>query len=283
MTDHSRAPARLDLSTPNVARMYDYFLGGKDNFPADRAAAEQVIGIVPQAPLIARQNRAFLGRAVRFLAETGIRQFLDVGTGLPTQDNVHQVAQWVAPDARVVYVDNDPVACAHARALRRSGTVAVVEADLRRPEDILGHPEVHRLIDFEQPVAVLFVAVLHCITDEDDPARTVARFREAMAPDSYLVISHFAPEDHTEAAEEVEGVYRQSGLTGVTLRSRKAILGFFDGLDLVEPGLVALPDWRPDPAACDITKKDKLARWSTTYNAIPTWLLGGVGGKPSRT
>ncbi len=274
MTEESWLSADIDLFRPSIARIYDYFLGGKDNFPADREAAERILAVAPHVSVLARQNRAFLGRAVRFLAEAGIRQFLDVGTGLPTQDNVHQVAQRVAPDARVVYVDNDPVACVHARALRTgpttAATTAVVEADLRRPEDILGHPEVHRLIDFDQPVAVFFLAVLHCISDEDDPAGLVARFRDAMAPGSYLVVSHGLTE---EPMEQAVAEWRQAGLTGVTVRSREAILGFFDGLDLVEPGLVSLPGWRPTTAVCDPT-------WFTSQYQLPIWALCGVGHKP---
>ncbi len=282
MTGEGRVPAGIDVSMANAARIYDFFLGGKDNFPADREAAARVLAIAPQVPLIARQNRAFLGRVVRFLVEEGIEQFLDIGTGLPTEDNVHQVAQRVAPTARVVYVDNDPVACAHARALRAGPATAVVEADLRHPGDILGAPDVHRLIDFERPVAVLLVAVLHFVADEEDPAGVVARLREAMAPGSYLALSHFAPEDQAEAAEQVEGVARQAGLTGVTLRRRETILGFFDGLELVKPGLVSAPDWRPDPAgwACETLKKDKVSRWFNPHTTPPNWVVCGVGRKP---
>jgi SAM-dependent methyltransferase len=240
--------ARLDASIPNAARIYDYLLGGKDHFPADRHAAEEVLAVVPQARQGAKENRAFLQRAVRFLAaEAGIRQFLDIGTGLPTQGNVHQVAQAAAPDARVVYVDHDPVVHVHASALLAddSTTVAVL-ADLREPEAILAHPEVRRLLDFARPVGVLLVAVLHFIRDEEDPAGIVARLRQALAPGSFLVISHATADFHPEVAAKVTEVYRQASAP-LVLRSRAAIQRVFDGFDLVAPGLVQPAAWRPDP------------------------------------
>lgn len=186
-----RLPTEVDTSTPNVARMYDYALGGKDNFAVDRAAMQEIFAGVPYGPRPALENRAFLGRAVHFLASAGIRQFLDVGSGLPTQGNVHEVAPSVAPEARVVYVDYDPVAVAHARALL-SGipTASAVHADIRRPDELLARPEVTSLIDFGQPVAILLVAIAHVLRDEDGPDRIVRRFREAMTPGSYLVLSH---------------------------------------------------------------------------------------------
>lgn len=275
-----RAPSTVDVSRPSIARMYDYYLGGKDNFAADREAAERVLAIIPQAPVIARQNREFLGRAVRFLAESGIRQFLDIGTGLPTQDNVHQVAQRIAPDSRVVYVDNDPVACLHASYLRGCPITAIIEADVRQPEDVLGHPEVRNLIDFTQPVAVLFVAMLHCLADEDDPAGLVARFREKMAPGSYLVVSHITAEEDDKSVEQALDVYKQVGLTSLTRRSREKILGFFDGLELVEPGLVSVPDWRPVPVAAESNNRERLSTWFDPQHKLPTRVLGGVGRMP---
>ncbi len=240
MTGHdSRRPVGIDTSTPNPARIYDALLGGKDNFPADRAAVEEILAAAPQARQGARENRAFLHRAVRFLAaEAGIRQFLDIGTGLPTQGNVHQVAQATAPDARVVYADHDPVVHAHANALLADHTTTIaVLADLRAPEMILGHPEVRRVLDFAQPVALLLVAVLHFVRDEEDPAGLVARLREAMAPGSFLVVSHATADFHPEVAAKVTDVYRRASAP-LVLRSRNQIARLFDGFDLLAPGLV---------------------------------------------
>jgi hypothetical protein len=240
-------PARIDTSRPNPARIYDALLGGKDNFPADRAAAHEILNVAPQARRGARENRAFLQRAVRYLAgEAGIRQFLDIGTGLPTQGNVHQVAQAVAPDARVVYVDHDPVVHVHANALLANHTTTIaVLGDLREPEVILGHPDVRRLLDFTRPLAVLLVAVLHFLRDEEDPAGIVARLREAMAPGSYQVVSHATGDFHPDQGAKVTQVYQQASAP-LVLRSRGQIARFFDGFDLVEPGLVEPVAWLPD-------------------------------------
>jgi hypothetical protein len=240
-------PARIDTSRPNPARVYDALLGGKDNFPADRAAAHDILNIAPQARQGARQNRAFLQRAVRHLAgEGGIRQFLDIGTGLPTQGNVHQVAQAVAPDARVLYVDHDPVVHAHANALLANHTTTIaVLGDLREPEAIVAAPEVRRLLDLTRPVAVLLVAVLHFLRDQEDPAGIVTRLRDAMAPGSYLVISHATADFHPDQGAKVTQVYQQASAP-LVLRSRDQIARFFDGFDLVEPGLVEPVAWRSD-------------------------------------
>jgi hypothetical protein len=206
-----RAPEGFEASTPNVARMYDYYLGGKDNFPADRQAAERVLAIVPEVRAAVRANRAFVGRAVRFLAAAGVRQFLDVGSGLPTRRNVHEVAHELAPDARVVYVDDDPVVVVHGRALLAcTDTVAVVQGDLRRPEEVLGHPEVRALIDLDEPVAVLLTLVLHFVTDAEDPVGIVRRLRDAMAPGSYLVVSHGTGDPRPGTAPRVAAVYQQA-------------------------------------------------------------------------
>jgi S-adenosyl methyltransferase len=182
--------ASIDTSVPNVARIYDYWLGGKDNFAADRDAAERSAKAVPQLPWLSLENRRFLGRAVRVCARAGITQFLDIGSGLPTMENVHEVAEQAAEEPHVVYVDNDPVVVAHARALLSTPRTAAVRGDLTRPEEILRAPEVRRLIDFGRPVAILVVATLHFIPDEADPAGAMARLRDAMAPGSYLVLSH---------------------------------------------------------------------------------------------
>jgi S-adenosyl methyltransferase len=249
VTSHDKPgpAAGIDTSTPNPARIYDALLGGKDHFPADRAAAHAILNIAPQARRGAKQNRAFLQRAVRFLArEAGIRQFLDIGTGLPTQGNVHEVAQAVAADARVVYVDHDLVVHVHANALLADNTSTVaVLADLREPEAILGHPEVRRLLDFTRPVAVLLVAVLHFLTDAEDPAGIVARLRDAMVPGSYLVLSHATGDFHPQVGAKVAEVYQQASAP-LVLRSRSQIERFFDGFDLVAPGLVEPAAWRPD-------------------------------------
>jgi hypothetical protein len=258
---------RTDRPTP--ARMYDYYLGGKDNFAVDREAAEQVLKAAPEVRILARENRAFLGRAVRFLtAEAGIRQFIDVGTGLPTQGNVHEIAQSIAPDARVVYIDNDPIVRAHAKALLAGdGTTAVVEADMREPQAILGHPDLRRLIDFDAPVAVLFMSVLHFVTDEEDPYGMVAAFRDASAPGSHLALSHItAPEKNADAAEAAADVYKAKATSPAILRSRKEIRALFDGYDLVEPDLVYLPQWRPENPV-------------DARDAESVWMLAGVGRK----
>ncbi|MDP9866473.1 MULTISPECIES: SAM-dependent methyltransferase [Streptosporangium] len=237
----------IDVNTPSVARLYDYYLGGKDNFAADRAAAEEILSIAPELRMAARENRAFLGRAVRSLAEAGIEQFLDIGTGLPTRGNVHEVAHQVTPDARVAYVDNDPIVLVHARALLR-GTrdeVMVTSGDLRQPEEILKSPEIQDHLDFSKPVAVLLVAIMHFITESDDPRRIVATLRDAMPPGSYLVLSHGTRESRAEAVDRGTKVYERAN-SPLVLRSRQEILNLFDGFELMDPGLVWLPEWRPD-------------------------------------
>jgi hypothetical protein len=245
--EHQPLPTGVDPTIPNVARMYDYALGGKDNFAVDRELMEQLFAVVPYGPRPALENRAFLGRAVRFLADAGIRQFLDIGSGLPTVGNVHQVAHAIAPDARIVYVDYDPVAVAHSWALL-AGTdkATAIQADMRRPDDILTNPGVTSLIDLTQPVAVLLVAMLHLLPDDQDPAAIVRRFREAMAPGSYLVLSHITShEQPPEVVTNLRKVFEQAREPMVP-RSREQILSFLEGFELVDPGLVKAPDWRPD-------------------------------------
>ena len=216
--------------------MYDYWLGGHDNFAADRAAALKVSEAAPEAQLMAVENRRFLRRAVRYLAaDAGITQFLDIGTGLPTQGNVHQVAQDINPDARVVYVDNDPMVLAHSRALKTGGNTVVIEADLREPQAILDHPGTRTLIDFSRPLAVLLVAVLHFISDNDGPSAIVAAIRDALPPGSYLVLSHVTGDIRSESAANAAVHYKKVA-SGATLRGRDEILRFFAGLELVEPG-----------------------------------------------
>ena len=257
-------PPGIDASVATAARIYDYWLGGHNNFAADRIAALKVTEQAPEVPFLAKENRKFLGRAVRFLAgECGIRQFLDLGTGLPTKGNVHQVAQAIAPDARVVYVDNDPMVLAHSRALKTGEGTAVIRADLRDPATILGHPDTRRLIDFSQPLAVLFAAVLHFVADPDAGA-AVARFTGATAAGSYLVLSHVTSDPDQQAAAVGTAVYASTA-NPVRLRTREEILAFFDGLEVLEPGLVPVPQWRPDePGPADAGK---------------AWILGGVAQK----
>jgi S-adenosyl methyltransferase len=241
-------------TVPNVARVYDYLLGGKDNFAADREAAERLLEAVPGAAGAARENRAFLGRAVRFLAEeAGICQFLDLGTGLPTADSVHQIAQAGDPrQVRVVYADYDPVVVRHAEAiLGNSLTVAVVRADLREPWDLVARPAVRSLINFAQPVAILLVAVLHFTEDHEDPWAIVNCYKDLMAPGSFLVISHVTADQLSgDAARQAQAVYAGASAPGVA-RTREQIAAFFAGLEMVPPGLVNVSGWRPghlDPA-----------------------------------
>lgn len=250
MTIPSPAPFEDTDEKPSAARMYDYYLGGHHNFPVDRAAAERMVALAPDIPLIAQANRAFLRRVVTFLVEQGVTQFLDLGSGIPTVGNVHQVAQATHPDARVVYVDIDPVAVTHSAALLEGNpTATVIQADARRPETILGHPEVRRLLDFDRPVAVLMVAFLHFVAENAEAEHLVRGLRDAVAPGSYIVISHALAEAAEsiapEAAEEGTEVYRRSS-NPVTLRRRDEVARFFDGLELVEPGLVDTPLWRPE-------------------------------------
>ena len=264
--------ASVDVSVPNVARIYDYWLGGKDNFAADREAAELSSRAVPQLPWLSRENRRFLGRAVRFCARAGITQFLDIGSGLPTMENVHEVAEQAAEDPRVVYVDNDPVVISHARALLSTARTAAARGDLTRPEEILQAPEVRRMIDFDKPVAILVVATLHFIPDEAGPAAAMARLREAMAPGSYLVISHMeVSADHgvgkqprSQAARDLGEA--QKGTLWGPARGREEIAEFFGDLTLVEPGLVDVWDWRPDSDSA-VTPSDVMT------------LLGAVAAK----
>jgi len=259
------AQSGIDTRIPNMARMYDYALGGKDNFAADREAVEKLFSFSPENRDVPRANRRFLGRAVRFAAARGVRQFLDLGTGLPSQGHVHEIVGETDPGARVVYVDYDPVVVNHGRALLpASSSVAVVEADIRDPEGILAHPGVTGLIDFSQPVAVLFVAVLHGIPDEADPAGIVRAIGARTSPGSYLILSHLTSEGHPpELVAKKEEVFARSNAP-VSYRSRAEILRLFSGFDLVEPGLTAVTRWRPE--ALD-----------RGLDAAGQWWLGGVG------
>ncbi|WP_432986115.1 SAM-dependent methyltransferase [Dactylosporangium sp. CA-233914] len=244
----SWAPADVDLDRPSVARVYDYYLGGSHNFAADRAFAEQVLRVMPAVAGLARSNRAFLRRAVRELARQGVRQFLDLGSGIPTVGNVHEVlADAGVSDGRVVYVDHDPVAVAHSRAILAEvpGT-AVVAGDLREPAKVLNQPQVQGLLDFTRPVAFLLVAVLHFVPDELDPAGIVAGYAAAGAPGSHVVLSHAGLDRPlTPAEEDAWEMYRKSP-TPLILRTTEQVAALMGGLTLLEPGVVATHAWRPD-------------------------------------
>jgi hypothetical protein len=247
LTTPRPVPSGLDVTVANVARVYDHLLGGKDNFAADRRAAARLLEAVPGAAIAARENRAFLGRAVRFLAEeAGVGQFLDIGAGLPSACAVHEMVRGAVPMPRVVYADCDPVVVRHAEALLGGClTAGVVRADLRQPWDLFARPTVRTLINLAEPVAILLVAVLHFVEDHDDPWALVNCYKDLMAPGSYLVISHVTA-DHLapEAARQAHAVYEGTSAPGVA-RSREQVAGFFAGLDMVAPGLVNVSEWRP--------------------------------------
>ncbi|MFF9060756.1 SAM-dependent methyltransferase [Streptomyces sp. NPDC101213] len=248
------APRSIDISVPSVSRIYDYYLGGSHNFEVDREAARRAMEFMPGLPKIMQANRAFMRRAVRYAADSGITQFLDVGSGIPTFGNVHEVAQAARPGARVVYVDHDPVAVAHSQAvLGENPDAGVVAADLLKPREILTSPQVEQLIDLERPVALLLVAILHFVEDTDDPYAAVAELSAALAPGSLLVLTHASyegiplPQGRAEGAVDVYKDIRNP----LVMRSRDEIARFFEGYDMVEPGLVPMPHWRPETAPED--------------------------------
>ena len=243
-------PPGLDTGKANIARVYDYWLGGSHNFRADQDAARAMIAVDPNLRAAVRENRAFLGRVVQFLAgEAGIRQFLDIGSGIPTEQNVHQVAQAVAPGARVVYADNDEIAVAHSRLMLEDNPDAtVIQADLREPAKILADPETQLLIDFTQPVAVLLVAILHFIPDSAQPGRIIATLLDALAPGSFLVICHACRDADPDLAARNEIVYGSRVDAQSVLRTREQIARFFTELTIIQPGLVWMPQWRPGSA-----------------------------------
>lgn len=250
MNEPTWVPSGVDPKRANIARVYDYWLGGTHNFLADQDVARAIAAVAPTAPLIGLANRAFLRRAVRYLSDAGIRQFLDIGSGIPTQGNVHEVAQEASPDARVVYVDIDPVAVAHSKViLNGNDNAAVIAADLRATGEILAHSQTRRLIDSSQPTGLLLVAILHFIADAEDPWQIVASLRDALAPGSYLVLCHGTDDGVPETARAVKEVYDRSVTNPLHVRSRAQIMRFFEGFDLVEPGLVFIPQWRPDSPA----------------------------------
>jgi len=257
----------FDTSVPHIARVYDYWLGGKDNFAADRELGEQTLQAYPNLVHSVRANRAFLARTVRFLAgEMGIRQFLDIGTGIPTANNTHEVAQKIAPEARIVYVDNDPIVLSHAKALLKSnpkGACAYIDADLRDPDAIVA--EAADTLDFGQPVAIMLIAVMHFIGDDAQASAIISRLTAACVPGSYVVISHAASDIDAEQQTEMVRRLNQSVAQKATLRDQAGITRLFAGLELVEPGVVRVSNWRPD---------------SDLEAVRPTGLRGGVARKP---
>ena len=242
-------PVDLHTDRPHPARVYDYLLGGKDNYAADRAAAREGMKANPNSRVPPRENRSFMRRAVGYLVlEAGVSQFLDIGTGIPTSPNVHEIAQEADPQARIVYVDNDPIVLSHARALLTSGPegkTAYIDADLRDVGKILESPDLLGTLDLSQPVALMLIAVLHFIPDEDDPHGIVRRLVAALPSGSYLGLSHLTGDFDPKAWAGVAAVFARSGVT-MQVRSRPEIERFFDGLDLIDPGVVSLPRWRPD-------------------------------------
>ena len=254
MADRTNPVSGIDTSIPNVARMYDYLLGGKDNFAADREAAKRSAAVVPQLPWMAQENRRFLGRVVRFCASQGITQFIDIGSGLPTMENVHEVAGQVVAEPRVVYVDHDPVVVRHAEALLATPRTEALSGDLTRPAEILADAAATGVIDLARPVAVLIIGILHFISDEADPASAIAALRRAIAPGSYLALSHIqlAP-GQLDGDEPITAVTRElkqarKGIPhGNGGRSRDEIAAFFGDMTLVPPGLTEVWDWHPDP------------------------------------
>lgn len=247
---------------PNIARVYDYLLGGSHNFAADRRFAEEYLATWPDARETMRVNRAFLGRAVRYLAgSAGIRQFLDVGSGIPTMGNVHQIAQQAAAESRVLYVDNDEVAVLHSRAiLAQNDRASAIQADLREPQHILEHPELRDLLDLSQPTALLLVAVLHFFPDADSPAKRVAELRNALAPGSYVVITHGTDDGQLTQVTAAHELYARN-TAPFQLRTHAEVLRFFAGFDLIEPGLVRIPVWRPDPGD-DVQDPERIAGYA---------------------
>jgi hypothetical protein len=277
VTTEDIAPPGVDPTKPSIARVYDFMLGGKDNFAIDRQVAAMALEITPDGPAAGRAGRRFLGRVVRYLAgEAGITQFLDLGSGLPTQGNVHEIAASVNPDARVVYVDNDPMVLAHGRALlETSPTTTVIQADVREPEKILADPDVLRLIDFDKPVGLLLLAILHHVNDDEDPAGIAARFIAALPSGSYVAISHFHDpgEKHPDASRKalaVEKIFNERLGTG-RWRSEDEILSYLSGLEVLEPGLVPMQEWRPESDA----DADEIDQSDTYYTYV-----GVVARKP---
>jgi hypothetical protein len=247
MQQSNWVPDEVLLDRPNVARMWDFFLGGGHNFAIDREAAEQAIKLYPDLPMVAQVTRGFLGRAVRYLLDQGVDQFLDVGAGIPTANSVHEIAQRVVPAARVAYVDIDPVAVAHSQAILQNveNTVAI-RADARQPEEIISHPEVRRVLDFSRPVGVLAIAMLHFVPEDDEALRIVRVLRDGVVPGSYVAMTH-ATADAVERARADQGeqLYQRTSAQ-LHFRTHDQVLGLLEGLELVDPGVVFIPRWRPE-------------------------------------
>ena len=272
MTGHRFRAAEIDTSKPHSARMYDYFLGGKTHYEADTEAARRIEAAWPDVRPWTRANRSFMHRATHWLAaEAGIRQFLDIGTGIPTEPNLHQIAQRAAPGARVLYADNDPIVLAYAQALLLSsaeGRTAYMHAEITDPRAILAADELHATLDLSRPVALSLNAVLHFIANEQKPFDIVRQLVEPLAPGSYLVLSHGGLDPRTEISDAVTRLYRSSGIH-VQGRTREEILPFFDGLELVEPGVVMPHRWRPENAQA-----------RAAAEALDLWIFAGVARKP---
>jgi hypothetical protein len=267
MTGSESAPVEIDQTKPSISRVYDALLGGKDNYPVDERVCEHLRETMPHIDDLAKLNREILGRGVRYLAgEAGLKQYLDLGAGLPTMENTHQVAQSLQPEANVVYVDNDPIVLAHGRALlEENDQTVVVTADLRHPANVLAHPDVQRMIDFDQPVAVMLVGMLHHLHDDEDPASVVDGYMDAVPSGSHLFITHFC--NSGPEAKETENSFLEFLGTG-RFRTNDEILALFRGYDLVEPGLVYLPQWRPNRIV-----RDKLT-------IIERLMVGAIARKP---
>jgi len=267
--DHRNLPTEVDSTVPSIARTYDYLLGGKDNFAIDREIGDKFLTDMPDAVQIALDNRAILVRAVRYMAEdAGLDQFIDLGSGLPTAENVHQVAQRVDPDAHVVYVDRDPMVLAHGRALlEENANTTVVQADIRDPEQILGHPDTRRLIDFSRPVGLIACAILHHILDTENPGDVLAALRAAVPTGSHLFLTHFR-DLGTPESDQAQAILLKAFGRGVW-RTDEEIAAFFTGWDLVEPGIVPVAHWHPDAEPED----EPLTVWQKQ-------IVGGVGVKP---
>ncbi|MEU4448412.1 SAM-dependent methyltransferase [Actinosynnema sp. NPDC050801] len=273
MSDLDWVPEGVDVTVPSVARTYDYLLGGAHNLAVDRAMGDQMLSVLPGARDLVRLNRAFLRRAVTHLAERGVRQFLDIGSGIPTVGNVHEVAREVAPDCRVVYVDKDPVAVAHGRLLLADDpNTTAVQADLRDPQDLLRRPEVTGMLDFDEPVALLLLLVVHFIRPEEEPVGLLGRYRDRLAPGSFMVLSHATADNRAETMRRAADTVRESrSKDNLVYRTHAEVTALFDGYELIEPGVVGHALWRPGGAG-DIADRaeDNTQVWA------------GVGRKPDR-
>ncbi|WP_248959596.1 SAM-dependent methyltransferase [Sphaerisporangium perillae] len=271
MTDQAgRARAALDTTVPNQARIANYFLGGKDNFAADREAAEQILAVAPEIRTMARESQDFHLRAVRYLVEQGITQFVNIGAGIPAEHNTHQIAQSLTPDAQVVYVSDDPVVLSHSRALLATDArTGVVEGDILHPAELIADPGLRQLIDTDRPMAILTLSALQFAPDEDDPFKRVGQLRDLLPVGSYLVIVHAVFDSRPDAAKPIVDVYKRVfGRSEDASRKREQVAAFFDGMELVEPGLVYIRLWRPDNPL-NVRHPEK------------AWLVGGVARKPA--